>query len=175
MVAASAVITLALLATSEIGGTAAFLNASASTAPAASVITSGTADLTLSPLSLPAAALYPGLTLYGAVTATNIGDVPLTLRVSGLTTINPATNPLSASLVVGVGVAASAAACAAGSVTPGWTGTVAAQAAGPIGVTLRAGTPQVLCVSVALPTTAPTTSQGQSAANVGLRVAGTAE
>jgi hypothetical protein len=170
---AAAVIMTALLATSEIGGTAAFLNASATTAPAASVITSGTADLTVSALSLPATTLYPGLTLYGAVTARNTGDVPLTLLASGLTVTGPAANELSTSLVIGVGVAPSAAACAAGAVTPAWSGTLAAQAAGPIGMTLRAGSPQVLCVSVALPVTAPASCQGQSA-NVGVRVAGIA-
>jgi hypothetical protein len=174
-VLSAAAFTLVLLATSEIGGTAAFLNASAAASPAAAVITSGTADLTVSALSLPATALYPGLTLYGAVTASNIGDVPLTLRVSGLTVLGTPTNDLSTALVVGIGAAGSTAACTAGTVAPGWSGSVTAQTAGPVGVILRAGAPQVLCVSVTLPLAAPATSQGQSAVNVGLRLTGIAD
>lgn len=174
-VLSAAAFTLVLLATSEIGGTAAFLNASAAASPAAAVITSGTADLTVSALSFPATALYPGLTLYGAVTASNIGDVPLTLRVSGLTVVGTPTNDLSTALVVGIGAAGSTAACTAGTVAPGWSGSVAAQTAGPVGLILRAGAPQVLCVSVTLPLTAPATSQGQPAANVGVRLTGIAD
>lgn len=173
-----AVTAAVILSLSTAGGTGAFLTSAAATAPGTSVITSGTAGLTVSALSLSTAALYPGLTLYGAVTATNTGDVPLAIRVTGLNAPTSSSNALSQTLVVGVGAAAandaaSVAACTAGSVTPGWTGTFASAAAGPIGSTLPAGASRVLCVSVALPLSAPSGSQQQSASGFGLRISGT--
>jgi len=155
-------------------GTYALLTARASTSTTSTVITSGTADLSLSTLPLTTTALYPGLTLYGAVTATNTGDVPLVLGVSGLTAPGgSAANALSQALIVGVGAPGTGAACTSGAVTPTWTGSFASATAAPIGVTVPVGAAQVLCVSVSLPLTAPTASQGQSAANFALRISGT--
>ena len=155
-------------------GTYALLTARASTSPSSTVITSGTADLALSSLSLATTALYPGLTLYGAVTATNTGDVPAALGVAGLTAPGgSAPNALSQALIVGVGAATSSASCTSGAATPTWTGSFASATAAPIGVTVPIRATQVLCVSVSLPATAPAASQGQSATNFTLRISGT--
>ncbi|ANP71290.1 hypothetical protein [Cryobacterium arcticum] len=165
----------ALLGASAAGGTGAFLTARASTPAAPTVITSGTAALTLTALTLPGTALYPGLTLYGAVTATNTGDVPLLLGVAGLTppSVATASNALSQALSVGLGAADSSAACTAGTATPTWRGSFAQAPAGLLGVTLAVGASRTLCVSVSLPASAPASSQGQSATGFALRVTGT--
>jgi hypothetical protein len=177
-VATIAVCGLLVLSVLGAGGTSAFLTSGASAAPGSTVITSGTADLTLTALSLPGTLFYPGLTLYGAVTATNNGNVPVSIGVSGLTAPTSTANALSQALVIGVGAAASGdaastAECTAGSVVPGWTGTFASATAGQIGATLPVGASRVLCVSVTLPVTAPTSAQGQTATGFRLRVIGT--
>lgn len=172
MAAASTAVAVGVaLVVSGAGGTSAFLSAGATVAPAGGVITSGTAALTVTALTLPTTALYPGLTLYGAVTVSNAGDVPLSVVVSGLTETAP--NDFTSALIVGVGAADSAAACSAGTVTPGWTGTLANAPAGPIGATLAVGASGMLCVSVTLLPAAPTGGQGLSGAGFGLRLGGT--
>ncbi|WP_162942695.1 hypothetical protein [Cryobacterium soli] len=174
-----AVLAATVLGVSAAGDSSAFLTARASTAAAPTVITSGTVALSVSALSMPTTALYPGLTLYAAVTATNTGDVPLLLGVAGLTPPSAATasNALSQALIVGLGAADSSAACAAGTATPAWRGSFAqaqAQApAGLLGVTLAVDASRTLCVSVTLPATAPTASQGQSSTGFALRITGT--
>jgi len=153
------------------GGTYALLSSSASTGSAVT-ITSGTATLAASPLTISTEALYPGLTTYGTAVVTNTGDVPLLLRVTGLTSPT-ATTPFSESLTIGVGIAASPAACSSGTFTPTWTGTFAAATASPLGTPLAATGSAVLCVAVAMPLTAAPGSQGQSAGDFGILIDGT--
>lgn len=153
-------------------GTYALLSASASTS--STVISSGTAELTVSSLTLATESLYPGRTLHGVTTVTNTGDIPLVLQVSGLTAPQGASpNALAQALIIGVGSSSSAEACASGSVTPTWSGTFAAATAGPIGTTVPVGASQVLCISVALPLSAPAASQGKSADGFAVRIVGT--
>ena len=158
------------LAVTAAGGTYALLNSSAPVSPVAT-ITSGTAALTVSTLSLSTAGMYPGLTVYGPVMVNNTGDVPLTMRVTALTPPTASTT-FSQSLTIGVAVVASLAACTTG-VVPTWTGTFAAAAAGVIGSTLAVGGSAILCVTVTLPLAAPAGSQSQSATNFGLQINGT--
>lgn len=149
--AASAGIVLAVSAT---GGTYAYLNSAA--AAGGAVLQSGTAALSVSTLSLPTPALYPGRTARGSATVTNTGTVALKLRVSGLT-FSSAASAFSSALVVGAGLpstGSTAADCA--NVFPStWSGTRAAPAPAPLNTTLAAGATVVLCVSVTLPAGAP--------------------
>ncbi len=160
-------ICLAVLAA---GGAYALLNSSASTESAAT-ITSGTAALAVSPLTMSTTALYPGLITYGAATVTNTGDVPLSVRITGLTSPT-ATTPFSQSLTIGVGIVASPAACSNGTFTPAWTGTFPSATTAVVGSALAVGSSATFCVSVAMPLTAVPGSQGQSAANFGILIDG---
>lgn len=163
-----------ILTVTGIAGTQATLRASASTSARSVVLSAGTADLSLTTLSLDTTALYPGLTLVGAVTASNTGNVPLKLGVAGLTMPSgSAANALSQSLVVGVRIVPSASACTASAATPTWSGSAASAPAGTLGTTLPTASSQVLCVSVSLPIAAPAASQGQSASGIRLRISGT--
>lgn len=165
--AAGAAVLLAVLAA---GGTYAFLNSSAAVAGA--TLRAGTATLAVAPgFALPGTVLHPGTAIRGSAVVSNTGQVPLQLRVSGLTP--PATgSAFSNALTVGVGVATSAAACTAGN-TPLWTGTLAsASAADLTGVTLAPGASTTLCVTVGLPSSAPDAAKGASAAAFSLLVDG---
>jgi len=168
IVALAAASCLAVLAA---GGTYALLNSSA-TAGSGATITSGTAALTVSSLSL-STTLYPGLTIYAPVTVSNVGQVRLTTRIAGLTAPTASTT-FSQSLSVGVGVAASAAACQAGSVASTWSGTLhGPNTPANIGPTLPVGGSIILCVALTLPIGAPSGAQGQSATSFGVRLDGT--
>ncbi|MDJ0338572.1 hypothetical protein [Cryobacterium sp. PH31-O1] len=161
VLAAASALLAVILATTAAGGTYALLNASTSTRPA--TMTSGTATMTVSPLALPAVALYPGLVIAAPVTVTNTGDVPLTVTVSSL--IAPTvTSNFSGSLVIGLAAVANAASCTSG-VSPTWTGTFAVAPPGPVGAPIAKAQSQTLCVSVALSVNAPDSSQTSSAAN----------
>ncbi|MBF4633517.1 hypothetical protein ITJ38_03765 [Agreia pratensis] len=163
-----------LLCVAGTAGTQATLQASASTSDRSVVISAGSADLSLSPLSLDTTSLYPGLTLVGPVTVTNTGNVPLQLGVAGLTMPSgSAANALSDSLVVGVRTVPSASSCTAANASPVWSGSAASAPAGSIGSTLPKSTSQILCVSVTLPINAPAESQGKSASGISLRISGT--
>lgn len=165
IVALAAASCLAVLAA---GGTYALLNSSAS-AGSGATITAGTAALTLSPLNLTTTKLQPGLTVYGAVTVSNGGQVPLAVRVAGLTAPTASTL-FSQSLSIGVGVAASAVDCQSGSVGSTWTGTFASNTPAGIGPTLAVGGSVILCVAVTLPIDAPGGAQGQSATSFGVKL-----
>jgi predicted ribosomally synthesized peptide with SipW-like signal peptide len=151
------------------GGTYAFLTSSAQSAGA--TIVSGTAALEVTtPLALPTTPLYPGVTISGSGAIRNSGSVPLKLRITGLgqsTTVNP----FSSALTVGVAIGASSTACSAG-FTPTWTATFAAAVPTELALTLAPGASAVLCVSVALPTAAPTGANGQTAAGFSLLLDG---
>lgn len=151
-----------VLAVLVAGGTYAFLTSSV--AAAGATLRSGTATIAVAPgFALPGTVLYPGAAIRGSAVVTNTGQVPLQLRVAGLTPPAGAT-PFSSALTIGVGVAASAAACTAGS-TPLWSGTFAAAPAADLaGVTLAPGASTTLCVTASLPTTAPDAAKGQPAA-----------
>lgn len=167
--AISAAVCVAVLAT---GGTYALLNSTTSV-PGAS-IRSGAAALALAPVSgrsLTTAALYPGLTIYGAYTATNTGDLPLALTVQALTGLDPASE-FSDALVVAVGVVADSASCQTGYPAT-WTGTRASAAAGSLGTVLATGATAILCLSVALPVNVPDGMQGSPSQAFSITVGGT--
>ncbi|GAA0992970.1 hypothetical protein GCM10009563_08190 [Subtercola frigoramans] len=139
------------------GGTYALFNSSAAASTKVSVV-AGTASISVtSPLALPAVVLYPGGTIRGPVTVSNTGNTPVALRVTALSGPSPA-NVFSQALTVGVG-AGTAAACAAGTVTPTWSGTFASATAAPIGSLVPIGGSAELCVSVALAAAAPNAAQ----------------
>lgn len=162
-VSVAAAICLAVLGA---GGSYAYLNASAPVS-AATTIKSGTATLTVSTLSLPTSVLYPGVTVSAPVTVTNIGDVPLALRMAGFTPPAPATT-LSASLSIGLYVGACPVVPA-----PTWTAVLnTTPVVTSLGKTLPVGGSTILCVSVTLPLSAPATTQGLSAANFGIVIDG---
>ncbi|MFB2584530.1 hypothetical protein [Herbiconiux liukaitaii] len=155
-------------------GTFALLTTSEPALAETSVLTSGTAELTVSTISMPTDALYPGATRTGPVTVTNTGAVPLSISVSGLTGVGGAsTSPFAAALVFGVGAASSGGSCTAGAPASSWTGTFGAPAPGAVAVTVPAGESRVLCVSATLPLDAPAASQGQPSTGFLLHLVGT--
>ncbi|TFB87205.1 hypothetical protein E3O44_08730 [Cryobacterium algoricola] len=163
MAATTAAVILAVLGA---GGSYAFLNTSAPVS-AATTITSGTATVSVSPLSLPTTPLYPGATISAPVTVTNTGDVPLAIRVAGLTAPSPAI-PVSSWLTVGLAVGACPAVPA-----PSWSavvGTTPAVAA--LGATVPVGASIVLCVSVALSYDAPQPAVDQLSTTFGVTIDG---
>ena len=168
--ATAVVLTAILLAVLGAGGSYALLNSSASLS-SATTIRSGTAALTLSALTLPTTALYPGAVVFAPVTVTNSGSVPLAVRATALTPPLAQTS-LSGALTIGLAIAASAAVCSAGSVAPTWSGTFASASAASLGKTIPVGGSAILCVSVTLSSTAPATAQGQSATNFGIVIDG---
>ncbi|CAD5994917.1 hypothetical protein [Agreia sp. COWG] len=172
IVISSAIVILFIVAGTS--GTQALLRASAPTSNQSVVISAGTADLSLSTLSLDTSSLYPGLTVVGTVTVSNTGSVPLSLGVSGLSMPSGSSaNALSQSLIVGVRPVSSTSPCTAATASPTWTGSASSAPAGSIGSRLDTSSPTVLCVSVTLPLNAPAASQGQSATGIQLRISGT--
>ena len=160
---ALAVSAAVVLAVSAAGGTSAYLSSSASAANAAT-LKSGTATLEVgSALALPATVLYPGATIAGSATVNNTGDVPLTLRVTGVTP--PASpTPFSSALTLGVSIVASAANCTA-STPAAWTGVVSASSPpGSLGTTaVAAHAGATVCMTVTLPLSAPAAAAGAGA------------
>ncbi len=167
MVSTTAALLVAVaLATVAAGGTYAMWNQSAAITSGAT-IRSGTAELAVtSALVMPSTRLYPGLSIHAPVSLQNTGNVPLQLRVSSLVAPSAAST-FSQSIVIGFALAPSSAACSAGSIAPTWTGTFASHSSTAFGAPIAAGSAAVLCVSVALPTTAPNGGQNQTAANFG--------
>ncbi|MET4782605.1 hypothetical protein [Glaciihabitans sp. UYNi722] len=162
-----AAISIAVIAT---GGTYALWNKSAQAAPAAT-ITAGTANLTVSSLTLPTSALAPGRTIYGSTAVANTGTVPLALSatLSGPTS----STTFSQALTLGFGTAATAAACA--SFTPSSTATFASAstaAFGTLPLTATSGSPLYVCVSVTLASTVATGAQGQTASTFRITLSG---
>lgn len=167
-----------VIATAAAGGTYALWNQSTPIG-SSGTLAAGNPDLAISvPLSLSTTALSPGITNYGSIVLTNTGTIPLTLTLAGLTR-SSSDNTFAQSLRVGIGTAASAAACSSGTWTAMWTGTFASAA--PITVTsavpvsaapVVAGSTAVVCVSVGLPSTAPAGAAGQPAATLELKLAG---
>ncbi len=126
--------------------------------------------MTVSALTLPAAALYPGLVIAAPVTVTNTGDVPLTVTRSSL--LAPTTaSTLSNSLTIGLAVVANAAGCTS-AVSPSSSATFANAPSTAVGLTLAKAQSGTLCVLVALPADAPSLSQSSSAANFGVVLTG---
>lgn len=171
-VAIASIVGAIVLAVTAAGGSYAYLSQSAVAAPATAV-TSGTATLAVtSALTLPATKMYPGSTLYGTATVANTGDVPLALRVTGLTP--PATSTdFTRSLVVTVGVATTTAQCTSGTTPVAWTGTFASATTASLGSSLALSASGILCVAVTLPPTAPSGSQSQSGVSVAVLIDGT--
>lgn len=168
--------TLAVLAALAVGvtgagGTYALWNASEQL-PSATV-RSGTAELAVaSGLAMPAEPLYPDHTVYGTATIVNTGDVDLTPAVTGLTS-SGVPDDFSRSLAVGAGVVSSVGACAAGTFTPTWTGTIGTVSAGALGGSIPIGASRIVCVSVTMSPVAPIGALGQPAAAFSLALTGT--
>ncbi|QAV70274.1 hypothetical protein ESZ53_07360 [Salinibacterium sp. UTAS2018] len=128
------------------GGTYAYLNASATAAPGATV-TAGTAGLKVSSQALNWSALAPGKTVTGTFTVTNTGDVPLVLSAAIAAKMTPssATNPFTITVANG--------ACPTSGVP-----------SGTLNSTVAAGASTSACLVVALPANAPASAQSASAA-----------
>lgn len=153
------------------GGTYALWNVSGQLPSA--TLRSGTAELAVSSgLAMPAEPLYPDHTVYGTAMIVNTGDVDLTPAVSGLTG-SGVPDDFSQSLAVGVGVVGSAGACAAGTFTPAWTGSIGTVSAGALGGSIPIGASRIVCVSVTMSPAAPIGALGQPAAAFSLALSGT--
>ncbi|GAA2237410.1 hypothetical protein N1031_11495 [Herbiconiux moechotypicola] len=156
LAAASGAVVLAVVAS---GGTYALLNSSA-TVPGA-VVRSGTATLAVTTaLSLPTTVLYPGISISGSAIVQNTGNVPLSLRIAGLSRTSSATD-FASSLTVGVSTVATSASCPA--VSTAWTGTFASATPTDLSVRLAQNGSVRVCVSVSLPVGAPATANANAA------------
>jgi len=151
-----------IIALGATGGTYAYLNDSTTIASGGKV-TAGTAALSVTGAPAAVTGLYPGATRYAAVTVTNTGNVALQLTADSLTRTSAA-NTFASSLTVGAGIAATAAACTGGTVTPSWTGTFASATAGSLGATVAPGASVIVCVSTAMASSAPSSAQSLTAA-----------
>ncbi|WP_194397580.1 hypothetical protein [Microbacterium atlanticum] len=140
--------------------------------PVASAVTlqAGSAGLTATPLSLSAANLYPGRTVFAPTTVRNTGTVPLALTLDPVTSSAGATAFTTAVLVT-AGAAASGAACTAGAV-PAAVSTRVGAAGADLQVTLAPGASQIVCVGVGLPHDAPAGAAGSAASVLTLTVSG---
>ena len=155
-----------MLAVTAAGGSYAYLSQSAPLAPV--TLTSGIAALTTTSLTLPTAKLFPGNKVSSSVVVSNTGQVPLALRVTGLT--GPATpTALSGALEIGLAVVAQSATCPAAAT---WTGTIATATTTALDSTVAVGGSNRLCVYATLPSTAPLNSQGATA-TFGILIDGT--
>ncbi|WP_440711474.1 hypothetical protein [Herbiconiux sp. YIM B11900] len=160
-----------LLAVTASGGTYAFLNSSAAV-PAGGSLRAGTASMSVTTaLSLPTTAMYPGEVRRASAVITSVGDIPLKLRVTGVTLTSTA-NSFSGALTLGVGVAASAAACTAGTTTSTWTGTIPSATAGDLAFSLPKTGTAVICVTVTLPVAAPDGARGDTPATFTVQIDG---
>ena len=164
--AAGAAVALAALAS---GGTYAFMNSTATTGGA--VVRSGTATLAVTGvLTMPGARLYPGGPAdVGSAVVKNDGDVPLSLRVTGVARTGAAT-PFSGALVVKVTAVGPLAAC------PG-TGTVSTNAVPSstvvdLGVIVAKGATAKICVAASLPTEAVATANNNAAVSIAVTIDG---
>ncbi|MCS5715514.1 hypothetical protein NVV95_13265 [Herbiconiux sp. CPCC 205716] len=156
-----------VLGTVASGSTFALLNSSA-TSPGA-VVRSGTAEFTVStPLTLPTAPLYPGAVASGSAVVTNTGQVPLSVRIAGLSLSGSGTT-FSSALTVNVS-AITTGTCPA--VPTAWQGTFAAAPATDLGVRVAPNGTARICVAVQLPTSAPASAAGAAAAAFTLSIDG---
>ncbi len=152
------------------GGSYALWNTSAP-AGSATTLSSGTANLTVSTLSLSTTLLAPGRTFYGSAAVANTGDVPLSLTatLSGPTS----STVFSQGLTVGFSTAATAAACIGAA--PASTATFASPSAATFGTlptSATSGSPLYLCVSLTLNPSVSAAAQGQSASTFGVTLSG---
>ncbi|MFJ6651590.1 hypothetical protein ACIQLJ_02200 [Microbacterium sp. NPDC091313] len=169
LVAAASVAAGLLVAAAGAAGTYAYLAASANVASAATIRAGSASVVVTSALALPGDPLYPGRTVTGAAVIRNAGDVPLTLRVDGLTP--PAASIFAASVTVGASLVSSAGACTS-AVTPSWSGTFASSPAGTLGGPLPPGASATICVRVTMPASAAAAAAGGADAAFALRVSG---
>ncbi|WOF22623.1 hypothetical protein N8K70_14690 [Microbacterium betulae] len=153
------------------GGTFAVWTAAASTGSAAT-LQAGSAALSVTPLELSAAGLYPGHTVYGASSIGNTGTTPLALSLDAVSGPESPT-AFTEALVVSLGTADSAAACASGEVTPVATVAVGGATPAELGTTLAPGASTVLCVGLGLPAGAPAAAAGNAASPLTLSISGT--
>jgi hypothetical protein len=150
-VKAGAVLVVALvLSLSVVGGTYASLSAGqsialvSSTGATSTTISAGSADLTVSGDAISLSGIYPGVTRTAELTVGNSGATSLALAVDSIAGPTAA-NGLTATVARGT--------CAAGA--PAIT-------SGSLGVTLAPAASSVVCLTVAMPTTAPATAQSVS-------------
>jgi hypothetical protein len=148
LIAALVAATALVLSLSAVGGTYAYLSSSqsialvSSTGATSTTITAGTAELSVNGDAISMTALYPGATKTAEFTVTNTGTTGLVISVDSIT--GPTTaNGLTATVARGT--------CA--SAGP-------AVASGSLGLTLAAQGSSAVCLSVAMPTTAPASAQG---------------
>ncbi|WP_184237239.1 TasA family protein [Conyzicola lurida] len=149
MITATLVAAIALvLSLSAVGGTYAFLSSSQSialvsaTGETSTTISAGTATLAVNGDAISMTALYPGITKTAEFTVTNTGSTSLALSVDSIAGPTAA-NGLTATVARGT--------CA--SAAPAF-------ASGSLGLTLAAQASSTMCLSVAMPTTAPSSAQG---------------
>jgi predicted ribosomally synthesized peptide with SipW-like signal peptide len=143
------------------GGTYALWNASASTG--ASTVKSGTAAVTVGPLSaMNTAALGPGSSTTGTFTVKNTGTVPLSMRVATTATKVAYASTTDATVLgaetLRLSVVSTAADCRAG--LGGASGRIAAFDTGTGYYTLPVGASGIGCVEVVLDSTAPQSVAG---------------
>ena len=166
--AIAAAIALGLVAT---GGSYALWNRSVASGSSAT-ITSGSANVTVSTLSLPTTPLYPGVTVRGSAPVSNGGSLSLSLRA---TVIGPAsTTAFSQALTIGFGIAATAAGCSTSAIIS--SATFASGSVSTFGTLPTSATPSAplfVCVAVTLASTAAASSQSQAAANFAVTISGT--
>jgi hypothetical protein len=170
MIAATITLILAVgVAVMAAGGSYALWNKSVPTGSAAT-LTAGTANLTVSTLSLPTTPLAPGRTIYGSAALANTGDVPLSLTAT--LSAPTSSTAFSQDLTVGFSTATTAAGCATATFTS--TATFSAASAATFGTlpTAASAQPPYLCVSLTLASAAPTTAQGQTASTFGITISG---
>jgi hypothetical protein len=152
--ATGALLVALVLSLSAVGGTYASLSAAqpialvSSTGATSTTITAGSADLTVSGETISLTGLYPGLTRTAQFTVSNTGVTALALTLDSISGPTAA-NGLTATLAAGT--------CAA----PG-----AAVSAAPLGATVASAGSTAVCLTVAMPTTAPAGAQSQQTALV---------
>lgn len=152
------------------GGTFAVWATSASAAAPATV-QSGSASLTVTPLTLAATDLYPGKTVFAATTVRNTGSTPLALAVqSAAATAGP--SAFTSALAVSTSTGSSAADCAAGRATATTTSTLGAAPVS-LGATLAPGATVTVCLGVGLPGSAPAAAAGAASTPLTFTLSGT--
>lgn len=151
LVKAAAVLVVALvLSLSVVGGTYASLSSIQSIAlvsangATSTTISAGSADLTVSGDAISLTGIYPGIGRTAEFTVGNSGATSLALTVDSVAGTTAA-NGLTATVARGT--------CATGAT---------AITSGPLGVTLAPAASTVVCLTVAMPTTAPATAQAVS-------------
>lgn len=156
------------LAVVSAGGTYALVNSQQQLAPA--TITAGNAALTVTPISVPATPMYPGLTLYAPSTVTNTGTVALSL--GGTLSASAAPNAFSQALSVRIDTAPPTGCLASGPLSTPPPGATLGSPNLATAIVIPAGQQVAICVSISLLSTASSAAQSQTASGLTLTVLG---